>query len=58
MADRSLSDKNSQSLLPPRVRRWVMASVIALVLVAVILVAWRGPAILLDLAAMAWAWCF
>ena len=45
------------SLLPSTVRRYVIALVIGLAVLAAILIAWRGPAILLDLAAIA-AWCF
>ena len=58
MTNGDTTDKASRSLLPPGVRRWVIGGVIVLVVIAVALMAWRGPAILLDLAAMAWAWCF
>ncbi len=53
-----IENANIPALLPPRVRRLVIAGVLALVVVAVGLMAWRGPAILLDLAAMAKFICF
>lgn len=48
-----------QPLFPSSVRRWVGVSVAVLVLAALVGLAWRGPALLLDLAAMGSAlWCF
>ncbi len=53
-----MTNNAPRTLLPTRVRRWVMGGVITLALIAAGLIAWRGPAILLDLAAAAWAACF
>jgi len=52
-------EPDRKSILPPSVRPWVMAAVAVLVIVAVLGIAWRGKAILLDLAALSDAiWCF
>ena len=52
-------DKTSDgAILPPGVRGWVLAAVITLAAVSTALFVWRGPAILLDLAAMAKFICF
>ena len=48
-----------KALFPLRVRFWLGLSVAMLVAVALALIAWRGPAMLLDLEALGGAlWCF
>ena len=47
------------SILPPGIRPWIVAMIIALTIAASALWLWRGPALLLDLAALSGGWiCF
>lgn len=44
--------------LPKAVSAWAWAAVIAVVIATVVILAWRGPAILVDLSALAGIICF
>lgn len=46
------------SVFPNAIRRYVLVVVIALTATAAVLIAWRGPAILLDLGGMIATICF
>lgn len=49
----------SHALFPAVIRPWLMAALAVLVTVAIVGILWRGPAILLDLAALSnRIWCF
>jgi len=52
-----LQRDQSRSVLPETMRPWIRTAVALLVVVAIVAIVWRGPAILLDLSALA-AWCF
>lgn len=47
-----MSKNARETLFPAPARRWIVTTVTALAALAVVLLVWRGPAILLDLAAM------
>lgn len=52
-------ERHGRSIFPSSVRPWVMAATVLFVALAVAGIAWRGKAILLDLAALSDAvWCF
>ena len=46
------------NVFPNAIRRYVLVSVVILVATAAVLIAWRGPVILLDLGGMIVAICF
>ena len=52
------SGDGSDALLPPHVRRWVLAALSGLILMAIYLFAVRGAAILFELRDAVGAFCF
>ena len=59
MTPQSIEKTANWSILPPHVRGWVLAAFVGLAAIGAGLFVWRGPAILLDLAALSGGWlCF
>ncbi len=59
MRHQSIEKTVNWSILPPQVRGWVLAAFAGLAAIGAGLFVWRGPAILLDLAALSGGWlCF